>query len=174
MATKLNLGCGKKPKKGYVNIDKFRLPGVNKVLNLEKNRLPFADSSVDEICASHIIEHIDNFFHVMEECWRVLKPGCRMIIEAPYFRTSWSRVCPDHKREFGVWTWYAFDPGNPENYMTKARFRTKKIRLYWFGKKRVFFYPFELLINRMPKIYEELFSHLLPAEQMSVVLEAVK
>ncbi len=71
---KLNLGCGSKHKKGYVNID-FRAP-ADIVADVTKG-LPFADGEADLVEADNLLEHFDNdeFMFVMNEVWRVLKPG---------------------------------------------------------------------------------------------------
>ena len=67
---KLNLGCASRPLKNYINIDqdnlkiiKKRYPNLKKIKNLriyDYNifKLPFKDSSVDEIRADGLIEHL--------------------------------------------------------------------------------------------------------------------
>ncbi len=57
---KLNLGCGHLPKKGYVNIDKRELPGVDIVSDVTD--LPVGPDGVNEIFASHLIEHFPHWF----------------------------------------------------------------------------------------------------------------
>lgn len=52
---KLNLGCGHLPIPDYINIDSRELPGVDVVADVAS--LPFADSSVKIIRASHLVEH---------------------------------------------------------------------------------------------------------------------
>ena len=42
--------------------------------------LPLSDESVDAAIASEILEHIPNYLAVLEELWRVLKPGGRLCI----------------------------------------------------------------------------------------------
>ena len=67
---KLNIGCASRPLKNYINIDqdnlkiiKKRYPNLKKIKNLriyDYNifKLPFKDSSVDEIRADGLIEHL--------------------------------------------------------------------------------------------------------------------
>lgn len=81
---KLNLGCGKDVRPGWVNIDRFQHPGVDYVLELGKDRLPFVDSCVDRIDAWNIFEHIFNWEDVMVECHRVLRPRGVINIRVPY------------------------------------------------------------------------------------------
>jgi len=108
---KLNLGCGRKILKDYINIDKQVTKGIDLVLNLEYEDLPFPDNSIDEILAEHLLEHIENIYHLMNECWRVLKPNCLMKITVPRFPTMSAVNDPTHKRFFceDSWKYYSND-----------------------------------------------------------------
>lgn len=76
---KLNLGAGYKPLDGYVNIDRD--------CGLEAYPLPYDDESVDEVRASHILEHFPHcqVSDVVREWVRVLKPGGWLKIAVPDF-----------------------------------------------------------------------------------------
>lgn len=50
---------------GWVNVDAIAQPGVDKVVDLFSYPWPFADKSVDEIWASHIVEHIPHEAHLI-------------------------------------------------------------------------------------------------------------
>lgn len=52
--------------------------------------LPFADEEFDLIALLDTIEHIPDEFGVLEECWRVLKPGGKLMITVPAFMWLWS------------------------------------------------------------------------------------
>ena len=83
---KLNLGCSDDHKLDYVNVD--CAPPADQVVDLVE-RWPWTESSVDEIYAKDVFEHIEGRrnFHtpyyrgnrgkiwVMNESHRVLKPG---------------------------------------------------------------------------------------------------
>jgi SAM-dependent methyltransferase len=83
---KLNLGSGQNPESGYVNVDKYAPADV--VHDLEWTPWPWADSSVDEIRANHVLEHLGAtervFIAVMREMYRVCKPGAIINIVFPY------------------------------------------------------------------------------------------
>ncbi len=81
---KLNLGCGIYYKPGYVNIDKFEPLIADKILDI--NQLPYEENSIDEIEASHILEHFDclQIPYVLSEWFRILKSGGQIFLETPH------------------------------------------------------------------------------------------
>jgi hypothetical protein len=88
---KLNLGCGVYYKPGYVNLDNNE--SIADEL-LDVAHLPYENNSVDEIEASHILEHFDIITvpFLLAEWFRVLKPGATLHIEAPHFRKQALKV----------------------------------------------------------------------------------
>lgn len=46
-----------------------------KIQKLSGNKLPFTDSSIDRVIATHVFEHIPDPVSALEECVRVVKPG---------------------------------------------------------------------------------------------------
>lgn len=82
---KLNLGSGSAPLEGYINCDLYPSgtmvlgatepnKDVDMVFDL-RNGLPFDDESVDEIIAIQVLEHLESPLSLLEEAYRVLKPG---------------------------------------------------------------------------------------------------
>jgi len=73
---KLDLGCGKN-KKGadWIGVDVIDFEGVDKVFNIGKAKWPYKDGSVDEVHASHFVEHLlpAERIHFVNELQRVLK-----------------------------------------------------------------------------------------------------
>jgi len=82
---KLNLGCWRYKKKGYINIDINKDFSPDIVHDLNIFPYPFDDNSVDEIYMYHILEHLENPMEVIRECRRILKFGCKLIIIVPHF-----------------------------------------------------------------------------------------
>jgi hypothetical protein len=75
---RLNIGGGEIEIQGYTNIDRKN--------GKEAHPLPdYADSTVDEIYASHVLEHFgrEQLIPVLQEWFRVLKPGGRIRIAVP-------------------------------------------------------------------------------------------
>jgi GDP-D-mannose dehydratase len=67
---KINLGCGKDIREGWINMDKIDTPNVNIIHNLNEFPYPFGDNSIDYILMSHILEHLvdasEKFFRPAE------------------------------------------------------------------------------------------------------------
>jgi SAM-dependent methyltransferase len=66
-------------------------PGVKLVpldlktgIDLEKDKLPYGDASVDMVLAFNLLEHIYNYRHLLLEIKRVLKPGGRVLGAVPF------------------------------------------------------------------------------------------
>ena len=64
---KLNIGCGKDIKKGYINLDKSKVDGVDVVHDLDTYPWPFEDDFFDEVYGRDIIEHSKDLFKSMME-----------------------------------------------------------------------------------------------------------
>ena len=72
---RVDIGCGKAKKEGFIGVDIIAFEGVDIVINAGKERWPFEDNSVDEIHTSHFIEHLypEERIHFANEVYRVLK-----------------------------------------------------------------------------------------------------
>ena len=79
---KLNLGCGHKKLPGFVNVD---LAGSDQDVDLSVFPWPWEDGAVDEIVASHILEHFskEGGRTFIEECYRVLNGDGILHIAVP-------------------------------------------------------------------------------------------
>ena len=107
---KLDVGCGQKiASPDHIGIDKESLPNVDIVLDLETDCIPFPSNCVDEINASHILEHLDNYIPVLEEFWRVLKPEAILKVNVPNYKHINAYTDPTHKRVFTIQSFNLFD-----------------------------------------------------------------
>jgi SAM-dependent methyltransferase len=94
----LDIGCGRKKIAGAIGVDFSSMSDADIVIDLNHERLPFDDSSVDFIYSSHTLEHLslDGFFHVMKEAYRVLRPEGQFKVVVPYFTTTLNLANPFH------------------------------------------------------------------------------
>jgi SAM-dependent methyltransferase len=96
---RLDLGCGQNKKEGFLGVDAEKAPGVDVVHDLRVHPWPWADSSVDEIYSSHFLEHLDGPERIalMNEVYRVLKPGATAQFIVPYYSSQRAFQDPTHK-----------------------------------------------------------------------------
>lgn len=92
----LDIGCGSNKRPSFLGIDKLDLPGVDFVLELETEALPFEDHSVSHIYSSHCLEHLKDPTHIFSEFGRVCKDGASIELWTPYAFSNGAFV-PDHK-----------------------------------------------------------------------------
>lgn len=104
---KLNLGSGQNKKEGFINIDSNPSTKPDVIRDVCRG-LPYTDGVADEICAEHLIEHLNaqDFIFFFNECWRVLKSKGILHIKAPYYKEKWAVIDPTHVR---LITEYSFD-----------------------------------------------------------------
>ncbi len=96
---KVNLGCGNKKLAGFINVDSNPLVHPDLVFKLGTERFPWEDDSVEQLAASHILEHLsgEEFIFVMKEIYRVLKPGGSFCFSIPHPRHDVFLNDPTHK-----------------------------------------------------------------------------
>lgn len=128
---RLNLGCGRYPKEGFINLDWVGTDGVDVVHDLQTRPYPFADASFARIEADHVIEHLPEVFDTMRELHRILKKGGELVIRVPHHSRGFSH--PEHKRGFDATFPLYFDPNFPGGY-TGVHFEPVSVRMRWFAQ----------------------------------------
>jgi hypothetical protein len=87
MSIKLNIGGGYKRFEGFKNVDFDPLTNPDYCVNLETGTFPIEDSTVSEVKAHHILEHIGvGFFHLIQELYRICENGAIIDIRVPHHR----------------------------------------------------------------------------------------
>ena len=126
---KLNFGSGEFPKEGFINMD--ILPHADVVHNLDQFPYPFDGQSFDHLEGDHVLEHLHDPFLVMEELYRIAKPGAEIVIRVPHFSRGFTH--PDHKRGFDVTFPSYFNPEFKGGY-TGTPLALKSLRMTWFAQ----------------------------------------
>ncbi len=87
---KLDIGCGSRKQEGFHGVDQYAMEGVDTVLNVGEEVWPWEDGSVEEIHASHFLEHLTakQRMHFMNEAFRVLKDGGKATIITPHWASN--------------------------------------------------------------------------------------
>lgn len=171
----LHVGCGMHKVPGALGVDITALPGVDVVLNLDEEPLPFSDNTFDIVYAHHVLEHLRNLPTVMSELHRVCKAGAHIDIVVPYYTCVGAFGDPTHVRFFTYRTFEHFaETEDKERYtwFSSARFTIGQ-RHIGFGKLfRIL--PVSWLANHFPNIYENFFAFTFPARTLSVQLLVMK
>lgn len=100
---KLNVGCGRDYREGWVNIDISKDVRAEHYLDIRKDPLPFDDQSVGLIYISGVLEQIgsnDEFLFCMQELYRVLEPGAIMQVIVPNAAYAIAHQDPMDVRKF--------------------------------------------------------------------------
>ena len=111
LSLKIDIGCGKNKKEGFLGVDMMQLPGVDIIHDL-RTKWPWPDNSVEEAHASHFIEHLTNLndkwerIHFFNELWRVMKPGAKATIILPHWCSNRYYGDPTHKEPFSEMGFY--------------------------------------------------------------------
>lgn len=121
---KLVLGCGIFHKPGWTNLDIVPCEGVDVVHDLNVFPYPFSTSQFRYIYAQHVLEHLNDMVSVMNEIHRILKPGGRIEIIVPYYKSKNAFTDPTHKQFFTEHSMDYFIEG--EN----------KVKIDWYTEKR--------------------------------------
>jgi hypothetical protein len=101
------------------------------------SKLPFKDSSVDEIFLDHELAHAEDFPGIMEELWRISKPGTIVHARLPHASSSWAMSRdPRHGRPFTLETFNYYDPrfSDPRCH-GRASFRLEHAHLFLTGAR---------------------------------------
>jgi hypothetical protein len=174
---KLNLGCGNKKKKGYLNIDSSGEVYPDKIWNLEKTPLPFKENSIEEINAEHVFEHISKFIPLMHDIHRISKKGAKIYIKTPFY-SSWGQFNdPTHVRFFTPYTFEYFKKGN-YSHEVKCKndmFEIGKVNLnFGIGLSSKLNFLFNPLLNLNHRVYCRFFAWIFPAAEIEYELEVLK
>ncbi|MBL7717919.1 MAG: class I SAM-dependent methyltransferase [Flavipsychrobacter sp.] len=100
----LDFGCGTKPYMSLFNYNQYigvdyetevsaRNTGLRADVFYDGKNIPFPDNHFDAAFASEVLEHVFNPDEVLQELYRVVKPGGRIMITCPFF---W----PEHEQPY--------------------------------------------------------------------------
>ena len=176
---KLDIGCGNSKREGFIGVDVLNLDNVDIIHDLNTFPYPFKENSVDEIWLDNVLEHLKEPLLVLEELYRCSKPGAKITVAVPYFRSFYSTIDPTHRNFFGV-NWFSyFDPThlfNQKYQYSHAKFKVNKLEFdyEWNGKAKFFHKYLTKFANKYPWKYEANLSHLFPLNSLKYELQVIK
>ncbi len=163
----LDLGCGERKHRienaEVIGLDKYKVKDVDVVHDLEKTPLPFKNNYFDKIIAHSVIEHINNFFPVMDELYRILKPNGIIDIYVPnaYGHDAFNH--PDHKKFFGIGSFNYFEENTAEAWYMKRKARFKILKKeFKFLHYKTKYKLFNTLISPLLNVWQGFIEKFLP------------
>lgn len=139
---KLNFGCGRKIKPGYLNVDIATFSGVDQSFDFNFFPYPLSDNSFDEILADNVLEHLDNIPLVMKELHRLAKPDGEIRIIVPYYHCYGAFNDLTHKHYFSHKSFEPFYKKTSANYFMEERFELQKLKLIPTRFGKIFLFDF--------------------------------
>lgn len=97
---RLDIGGGRDPEDGHINIDLRETPEVDIVAPAQD--LPVPDQSVDRIHCNSLVPHLPDPFAAFKQWTRVLKPEGELVVKATHANSTGIRDDADH--EHYSWT----------------------------------------------------------------------
>lgn len=87
---RLDIGCGKNKKAGFIGVDQYAMENVDVVLNIAKDPWPWENDTVEEVHCSHFLEHLTGLERVQffNNLHRVMKPGAKATIITPHWSSN--------------------------------------------------------------------------------------
>ena len=177
----LDLGCGARKVPGAFGIDIVALPGVDLVHDLEATPYPMPESCADAIHLNHVLEHFENPLRILEEVWRLARPGGRVFIRTPHYSGTYAWIDPTHRRAFSAKSFHYFGE-NAYSFYTSARFHVVHVRLKYFMEEGLWPWPYrawaravQWVLDRHPTVGERFLCYLVGGiDELRVTLVAVK
>lgn len=182
----LDVGCGKYKIAGAVGIDRFALPGVDVVHDLDRYPWPFDDNTFDRIVCNHSISHLGDFIRAVEELHRIAKPGATVEIVAPHYAGDNCNTDPTIKTRLGIrsMNYFCEQYSFKYHYYSTVRFVMLKRSVSFREnatdfRKSLLANPFlwlgiESLVNVFPRLYERFFVYWLPVSEVYYKLRVLK
>lgn len=100
---KINIGAGGVNIDGFISCDYDPNSKADYIFDLEKDRFPFDDNSVEAVVAHHVLEHLgEGYFHCLQELYRVCKHGAFIDVLVPHHRSDYFFNDPTHRRPITV------------------------------------------------------------------------
>ena len=173
---KLNLGCGKDIRKGWVNLDLAKGEGIDVCHDLNEIHLPIYDDKFDLVLCQDVLEHV-NYVPLVNDVYRILKKNGIFKIRVPHFTSKLTYEDPTHKNQFSLRTFEFFIKNEIFKYERNINFYSKIKKKLIFDKSnlflRIFNTPIQNWVNkseRRQNLYENSFLRTFPAQNIEVEL----
>ena len=172
----LDIGCGKSKVAGAIGVDFNGSLDADVVHNLNEFPYPFDEHWFDEVHIRSTLFLLSDPVRVMEEIYRLCKPGGNVVVVQPYFRSVWNYVDPWIKNFGTVHSFAFYDPDDLicQRYeYTTARFKTTQIVFNEGLHNRWLTRMVMALAHKYPRRYELYLSHFYPLSLITYYLKRI-
>ncbi len=172
---KLHLGCGLDIKPGYVNLDIKKLNGVDVIHDLTKIPYPFKENTFDVIEMHHVLEHLENPLKIVEEMWRIAKPGALIIIGVPHWSHFTAYGDLTHKNYFSSALFIYYEDKDPKYYSKNVNFKVLEKKFTATRINQLWLNPLlNPILNLSHLLTELVLCKILPVSQIIFKLKVIK
>lgn len=172
---RLNLGCGKFTKKGYVNVDIINYDNVDVIWNLNNTPYPFQDNEFDEIEMINVLEHLEKPYKVVEELWRISKPNCKIHLITPHYTSQVAWEDMTHIRPFSANSFHHYDINKDGiGLMNKDNKVLFEVKINFLMSKVWRLLLIKTLANKFPNFYEKFLCFIFQSGGIEYFLEVRK
>jgi len=174
----LDVACGEVKFAGATGLDyniRSYRPKENQadvVYDLTQFPYPFEDNSFDLIWCSHFLEHFEDLPKILEEFYRLLKPGGRVAINTPHYTNVEAYRHWQHCHYFAKGSMDYFCEDSHEWEFYHCRFKLIESKIFFDDLSNCL--GIGLLANTFSWQYERRLGWIFPAASVYFVMEAIK
>ena len=137
--------------------------------------LPFSAATASSVSLVHVIEHVSDVVHAVEEAHRVLKPGGRLYIETPHYSDASSFADPTHRWHLNSFSFRYFTEAGGFAYYSQCRFRQVRLEIKLLRFWRLLGFEFAVNHSRaFRKFWEYYLCFLVRGKALVFEFEALK
>lgn len=174
----LDVACGCVKFKGATGLDynvRSYMPAelqADVTYDLNKFPYPFEDSSFDMIWCFHFLEHFQDLPKIMDEFYRLLKPGGKLIINTPHFSSVEAYRHWQHCHFFARGSFDYFCEDSHEWEFYNCRFKLTDSKIFFDDLYTAL--GIGLVANTFSWQFERRLAWIFPASSVYFELEAIK
>ncbi len=166
----LDVGCGDNKTKGAVGIDMQRGDDVDVICNLDFKYFPFKNNIFDVIICQDVLEHVSNIVLTLQELFRISKNNSIVKIRIPHYTSRYAYNDPFHLNFYGIGVFDFL-----KKYFGKNNLLSFDIIRKRYIMPKIFrILGINLLANKFPNRYEQLFCYIFPTENLYFELRLKK
>lgn len=169
---KLNLGCGRDIREGYINQDIFPFKGVDDVFSFNEYKWKYKNNFFDEIRVWNCLFLCEDFVRFMSEIHRISKPHAKIFIQTQFFLSTESANYPYNYTQTNYNSFDIFLRDGEFNLKERIEFKIIN-RRYIFSENNILKY-FNFIPNIFPRFYGRFLYFYFPSNKLYFELEVIK